>query len=278
MSARAAATAPRAPGSTRRLSPRPRRISGPVRREVPPARRISTSPRAATARGGARLAIDVFAALERLSRHRLLDRLIRGRLWIGLVAFALIGIVTLQLALLKLNGGIGRALAREGVLQRENAALSVANSELASADRVQAQARSLGMEFVSTGALHFLTASPGRDVPRAASILATPLRPAGEELSSAGGAGSSAEGGQGAASASQGPETGEAASAGAHAGEPAAPAHTSEPGAPASAGAGEESSAAQGSPGGGEARSEATPAGAPASSESATGGGTQAGP
>jgi hypothetical protein len=207
----------------------------------------------------------LLAALERLSRLRLLDRLIRGRLWIGLVAFALIGIVTLQLALLKFNGGIGRALTREAVLQRENAALSVANSELASADRVQAQARSLGMEFVSTGALHFLTPSPERDVPRAATILATPLGPASEELSSAG---SGSAGGQAAASASQGSETGEPASAGAHSSEPAAPAST---------GSGEERAPPQGSAGGGEARSEEAPARTPASGESASGG-TQAGP
>jgi hypothetical protein len=181
------------------------------------------------------------------------------------VAFALIGIVTLQLALLKFNGGIGRALTREAVLQRENAALSVANSELASADRVQAQARSLGMEFVSTGALHFLTPRPERDVPRAATILATPLGPASEELSSAG---SGSAGGQAAASASQGSETGEPASAGAHSSEPAAPAST---------GSGEERAPPQASAGGGEARSEEAPARTPASGESASGG-TQAGP
>jgi hypothetical protein len=225
--------------------------------------------RGATASGGAGLAIDVVAALGRLSRHRLLERLIRGRMWIGLVAFALIGIVTLQLALLKLNGGIGRALAREAVLQRENAALSVANSELASADRVQAQARSLGMEFVSTAALHFLAASPGRDVARAATILATPLRTATEELSSAAGAGQGTEGGQAPASAAQSSEAGEPASAGARGSESAAP---------ASAGAGEERASPPTGGSSGEARPEEAPAQAPASSETTTGGGTQAGP
>ncbi len=54
---------------------------------------------------------------------RALDRLIRGRIWIALIAFALIGIVTLQLLVLQLNAGIGRALVREAQLQRENAAL-----------------------------------------------------------------------------------------------------------------------------------------------------------
>jgi hypothetical protein len=198
--------------------------------------------------------MDILALLERVSRHRLLERLIRGRLWIGLVAFALIGIVTLQLALLKLNGGIGRALAREGFLQRENAALSVANSELASADHVQAQARSLGMEFVSTGALRFLAASPGRDVPRAATILAAPLRAASEELAGASGARQEAEPGQASASAAQGAE-------------PAA-----------SGGGGEEQAPTKPAPGSGETRTEEAPAQTPAASESAPAGGTQAGP
>ena len=70
-------------------------------------------------------------------------------MWIGIVAFALIGIVTLQLGLLKLNSGIGRALEREGSLQRENATLSVENSELATGARVESQAAQLGMQLVS---------------------------------------------------------------------------------------------------------------------------------
>jgi cell division protein FtsL len=218
--------------------------------------------------------MDLLAALGRLSRHRLLERLIRGRAWIGLVAFALIGIVTLQLALLQLNGGIGRALAREAALQRENAALSVTNSELASSDRVQAQARGLGMEFVSTGALRFLAASPGRDVSSAAPVLATPLRAAGEELSKAGG-GQVAEGGHAQTSAGQSSETSEAASSRAASGESATPAGT---GTGTGTGGGEErtTSPAPGA-GGSEARSEEAPAQTPAASESSSGGGTAAG-
>ena len=41
------------------------------------------------------------AAVGWLARHRLIDRLIAGKAWIGVVAFALIGIVTLQLLLLQ---------------------------------------------------------------------------------------------------------------------------------------------------------------------------------
>jgi cell division protein FtsL len=117
--------------------------------------------------------LGLLSALESLAQHRLLDRLIRGRVWIGLVAFALIGIVTLQLGLLKLNGGIGRALEHEALLQRENAALSIENSELAAGTRVEQSAAKLGMAFVPAGALRFLGASGHGDAGKAVAALAS---------------------------------------------------------------------------------------------------------
>jgi hypothetical protein len=158
---------------------RTRRVSGPVRRGVrePPARRGAEQQKG--------LAVGLLGALGRLSRRRALG----GRPWIALVAFALIGIVTLQLGLLKLNAGIGRALEHEAVLQRENAALSIENSELASSDRVTSRAIALGMELIPTGALRFLTARPQADPARAAAALSAPAHvstTASAEASSAG--------------------------------------------------------------------------------------------
>jgi cell division protein FtsL len=124
--------------------------------------------------------LGLLSALESLAQHRLLDRLIRGRVWIGLVAFALIGIVTLQLGLLKLNGGIGRALEHEALLQRENAALSIENSELAAGTRVEQGAAKLGMAFVPAGALRFLGASGHGDVGKAAAALASATQAAAQ--------------------------------------------------------------------------------------------------
>ena len=91
------------------------------------------------------------------------------------MAFALIGIVTLQLGLLKLNAGIGRALEHEALLQRENAALSIENSELAAGDRVQSLAARLGMELVPPGSAAFPDApAPDRRARAAAAALSTP--------------------------------------------------------------------------------------------------------
>ncbi|HUB35290.1 MAG TPA: hypothetical protein VL972_00560 [Solirubrobacteraceae bacterium] len=102
----------------------------------------------------------------------LLDRLIHGRAWIALVAFALIGIVTAQLGLLKLNAGIGRALEHEASLQRENAELSVEDSSFAAGDAIQLQAAHMGMEIIPAGALRFLSGRHAqRDAARAAAAL-----------------------------------------------------------------------------------------------------------
>ncbi|HWX95283.1 MAG TPA: hypothetical protein VNZ01_00405 [Solirubrobacteraceae bacterium] len=158
---------PLAPG--RPYAPRPRRVSGPARR---PADERTAHRRSPQHPG---IAVGVIEALRRVSTHPMLDRLIRGRSWIALVAFALIGIVTLQLGLLKLNAGIGHALQREASLQRENAALSIENSELAAGDVVESSASRLGMEVVQAGALRFLTTRPGSDARHAAAALTTPV-------------------------------------------------------------------------------------------------------
>jgi cell division protein FtsL len=158
-------------------------VSGPVR----PATRPARPARARDVAGDAGLLIGLLAALEGLAQHRLLDRLIRGRTWIGLLAFALIGIVTLQLGLLKLNGGIGRALEHEALLQRENAALSIENSELSAGSRVEARATQLGMAFVASGALRFLAVRPHGDAAQAASALSTSGRSSSAEAPQAAG-------------------------------------------------------------------------------------------
>jgi hypothetical protein len=174
--AAAAATAPAtrgrstAPVRPRVAPPRPRRISGPAR---PPAR--SPSKRGARANSHARaehgLVPGLLGALDGVSRSGALDRLIRGRIWIGVITFALIGIVTLQLLVLQLNASIGRSLVREAQLQRTNAALSIEGSELAGGERVETQAALLGMQLVPEGSLRFLTDNPRADIARAAAAV-----------------------------------------------------------------------------------------------------------
>jgi cell division protein FtsL len=143
--------------------------------------------------------LGALAALNSLSRNPSLDRLIRGRVWIVLIAFALLGIVTLQLLVLRLNANIGRALVREAQLQRANAALSIESSELAAGERVESLTAKLGMELVPEGALRFLSINPRADIARAAATLDKPVQTASTGSAEAGGAstaGSTSEAGE----------------------------------------------------------------------------------
>ncbi len=226
------AAPPLAPRRRTGAPPRPRRVSGPARRPAPASRP------ARAARGGLAIGlIGLAGRLDALASHRLLDRLIRSRVWIGIVAFALIGIVTLQLGLLKLNSGIGRSLERAATLQRQNAALSVENSELASGSRVESQAGQLGMRLVSVGGLQFLGSHAGSDIARAVAALgaahtheaATATTPAAassseEAAHESSGEASSESAGAGGAAASTPPSTSTSTSA--STGEASAPSET----------------------------------------------------
>ena len=124
----------------------------------------------------------LLGALSALPDARLLDRLIRGRLRIGLVAFALIGIVAMQLMLLKLNTGIGHAIEHEQLLARQNATLQIAVSEASAPDRIEAEAQQLGM-YPAPPARSVISAarcthSPARSSARSRRPSRAPRRPA----------------------------------------------------------------------------------------------------
>jgi cell division protein FtsL len=215
----------------------------------------------------------VLGALDGLARHRRLDRVLRGRTSIALVAFALIGIVTLQLGLLKLNSSIGRTLERESLLQRQNAALSIENSELTAGERVESRATQLGMQLVPVASLRFLSARPSSDAGRAAAaVRKTPAQGTSGEATEAGtgssaGAATSTSESEQAAPASSTPSSEASSAAGAEAQPPSGETSSHPTSSPAPA---------TGAPSGGE-----SPSGAPSSSSSAEagpGGGTQAAP
>jgi hypothetical protein len=245
------------PAQPLRPAARPRRVSGPARAR-------SRSPRGAPRAGG--------WAGSRLF-GQLLDRLIwnpPARAWIGLVAFALIGIVAMQLWVVKLGVGIGHALVHAELLQRENSALAIEDSSLSSGERVERLALARGMVIAPPGALHFDTLRGPLDARLAAAALAKPVQTqsaatgtsvaTGAEASS--GATSGTEASPGAASG-----TGASAGAGTETNSAAAPsAETSvgaTTGAETSASAGGET-ASQQTPATQAPSGEASPAGAPA--------------
>lgn len=158
-----AATAAARRPATRPIAPRrPRRVSGPIAVPRRPARRSDLP-----------LGARVLDWLRALPEHRLLDRLIGGRIWIVLVGTLLVGIVTLQLSLLKLNAGIGRAIERSTVLQQENALLRASNSRWSDPAWVTDQAGKMGYVMPPPGSARFLAASPD-DAGRALSVMRVP--------------------------------------------------------------------------------------------------------
>jgi cell division protein FtsL len=148
-------------------SPRaPRRVSGPTR-----------PPRAALAGAGGGAAVARPPLSLRLGRRamrvgdaRVLDRLVRGRAWIAIVAVALIGIVFMQVSMLKLNAGVSRAVTAADTLERQNSTLRADISQLDSGERVQDAAAKLGMVSREAGDVHYLDAARANAARAAASI------------------------------------------------------------------------------------------------------------
>jgi cell division protein FtsL len=140
----------------------PRRISGPAR---PPSPALAG---AAAARPP--FALRLGTAAMRVGDARLLDRLVRGRFWIALVAIGLMGIVFMQVSLLKLNAGIGRAVTAADTLERQNAALRGDISNLDSGERIQSVAAKLGMIIPAAGDVHYLDGRQADGARAAASI------------------------------------------------------------------------------------------------------------
>jgi hypothetical protein len=199
----AAARSTRSPASGSRSAVRhPRRISGParvarsataaavaipapgialpherpLRPVVQPRRRPARKPaRRSVREASPGIALRAAGTLEGISGSALFDRLIRGRLWIGLLAFALIGMVAMQLLVLKLNTGIGHTLERVAQLQRANAQLGIENSTSSAESRIAPSAATAGMTLAPVGTVHFVAASRA-NVSRAASVLAAPIQ------------------------------------------------------------------------------------------------------
>lgn len=142
----------------------PRRRSGPVR--------------PAQGRTSRKQSTESFAALGRMALRvpdaRVLDRLIRGRVWIGLIAGALVVLVFMQVSLLKLNTGISADVLTTQSLERDNAELRASVSSLDSGQRIQDIAAARGMVMPDDGQLRFLQATAPGDGSRAAASITPP--------------------------------------------------------------------------------------------------------
>jgi len=141
-------------------------VSGPAR------------PRAAR-RGRATLGARALAGLRGLPDTAVVVRLVRGRLWIGLVACLLLGLVAMQVSLLKLNAGIGRAVQQGANLERRNGELRAEISRLGAEERIQSMGARLGLIMPDAGRVTYLSSRGGQDATAAIGALrASRLGPA----------------------------------------------------------------------------------------------------
>lgn len=153
---RTAAQRARAPRGGLVAALAPRRVSGPVGGAVALPRPGVARRRPAARREG--LAPAALRRLGALPESPWLDRLLKGRLWIGIIAVGLIGLVFMQVSLLKINAGMGRAVERSAVLERENASLSADVARLDANDRIQRWALDHGMSLPAAGGVRYLGA------------------------------------------------------------------------------------------------------------------------
>jgi len=126
-----------------------------------------------------------FGRVRALPDHRWLDRALRGRLWIWLLGCALLGVVAMQVSLLKLNSGIGRAVETTATLQRQNSALEASIARLSDTNRVQKGAEALGMITPAPGDVGYLAARRS-DPARAAELMQPPSEEAAKLLANHG--------------------------------------------------------------------------------------------
>jgi len=151
------------------VAPAPRRRAAPATRSFAPPR-----PRR-LAYGGAAIASRMAGVAVDVSASRMMDRLVRSRVWIGVIACALIGLVAMQVSMLKLNSGIGRAVQTSSTLERSNSTLRAEISRLSAGDRITRLAEADGMVMPAPSDVKYLRADGARgDAARAAQRMHAP--------------------------------------------------------------------------------------------------------
>jgi cell division protein FtsL len=127
-----------------------RRRSGRVHRK--PAGRVAALPRGA----------------------RVLDALLTGRIWIGLVGVLLAGIVFFNVDLLQMNREITQMAGKATEIKRQNDRLRHDYARLASSERIQEAAAALGLVYPAAGEVRYLESNPKLDAHNASKRIIEP--------------------------------------------------------------------------------------------------------
>jgi cell division protein FtsB len=86
----------------------------------------------------------------------LVDRVLRGPVWVVMLGVLLAGIVFLNVSVLELNRGIAQTDAKAGALERTNSSLRERVGRLDSGERIQALAAARGFVMPQPGAVTFV--------------------------------------------------------------------------------------------------------------------------
>jgi cell division protein FtsL len=165
---RSAGAAPAQRPPTRRRASGHARAASPARARQAPRGRAAAAP----------LAVRVLRApATRAIRARaggVLDALLHGQGWIGLVGVLLAGIVFFNVYLLQLNRDIAATSERAAAVKRENARLRLDVARLGSSERIQLAAAEQGLVLPAPGEVRYLRANPAVDGRRAAKRVEPP--------------------------------------------------------------------------------------------------------
>jgi cell division protein FtsL len=105
---------------------------------------------------------------------RVLDALLTGRLWIGLIGVLLAGIVFFNVDLLQMNREITQMADKATQIKRQNDRLRHDYARLASSERIQEAALALGLVYPAAGEVRYLESKPKRDAHNASKRIIAP--------------------------------------------------------------------------------------------------------
>ncbi len=133
-----------------------------------PARRRVTAPLPTRRPAPRRPATRRSAPARQATGAFVLDKLLAGRAWIGLVFVLLAGIVFFNVDLLQMNREIARTADRAATVKAENARLRADLARLGSSERIQEVAAQAGLVLPAPGEVRYLRSTPATDARRAA--------------------------------------------------------------------------------------------------------------
>ena len=140
-------------------------------RAAPAPARRRTAPRRPVRRASGGVALKP-APLPRGAR--ILDALLTGRIWIGLIGVLLAGIVFFNVDLLQMNREITRMADKAAEIKRQNDRLRHDYARLASSERIQEAAATLGLVYPAAGEVRYLQSKPKLDAHNASKRIIAP--------------------------------------------------------------------------------------------------------